>query len=301
MPGASERPRLTSLFGNDVLDRLERLRISPLRRLTSRSHGEHLSGKGGSSTEFSDYRDYVVGDDVRFVDWNIFARLNRPYLKLFQMEEEMHVLLLVDASASMGFESKLQRAKQLAAAFGLMGLMGGERVSAYAFNARQGAPARFAPTSGRANLSNLLRFLERVESGGDAPVEAGIETCLKYHIGRGVAVVVSDFLTFGDVGRALNLLFSSGMETFGLQVLAPAELEPDLAGDVRLVDRETEQTLDVSSANDLLGLYREYREHLERRLAEMLRQRGGRFMSVSSEAPLEWVLFDQLRRRGWVQ
>ncbi len=129
MRGISERPQLTSLFGNDVLDRLERLRIKPLRRLTSRSHGEHLSGKGGSSTEFSDYRDYVPGDDVRFVDWNIFARLNRPYLKLFQMEEEMHVLLLIDASASMGFEGKLLRAKQLAAAFGLMGLMGGERVS----------------------------------------------------------------------------------------------------------------------------------------------------------------------------
>lgn len=301
MRGTSERPQLTSLFGNDVLDRLERLRIKPLRRLTSRSHGEHLSGKGGSSTEFSDYRDYVPGDDVRFVDWNIFARLNRPYLKLFQLEEEMHVMLLVDASASMGFEGKLLRAEQLAAAFGLMGLMGGERVSAYAFNARQGTPARFAPTSGRANLSNLLRFIERIESGGDAPVETGIETCLKHHFGRGVAVVLSDFLTFGDVGRALNLLYSAGMETFGVQVLAPAEMDPDLSGDVRLIDCETEQTLDVSSANDLLGLYREYREHLERRLAEMCRGRGGRFMSVSSEDPLEWLLFDRFRRRGWVQ
>lgn len=301
MRSISERPQLTPLFGNDVLDRLERLRINPQRRLTSRSQGEHLAGKGGSSTEFSDYRDYVPGDDVRFVDWNIFARLNRPYLKLFHLEEEMHVLLLVDASASMGFEGKLERAKQLAAAFGLMGLTGGERVSAYAFNARQGAPARFAPTSGRANLANMLRFIERIESGGDAPVEHGIETCLKYHLGRGVAVVLSDFLTFGDVGRAFNLLFSAGLETFGVQVLAPAEINPDLTGDVRLVDCETEQTLDVSSANDLLGLYQEYREHLERRLADMCRRRGGRFMAVNSESPLDWVLFDQLRRKGWVR
>ena len=182
-----------------------------------------------------------------------------------------------------------------------MGLTGGERVSAYAFNARQGAPARFAPTSGSANLANMFRFIERIESGGDAPVEQGIETCLKYHLGRGVAVVLSDFLTFGDVGRALNLLFSAGLETFGVQVLAPAEINPDLTGDVRLVDCETDQTLDVSSANDLLGLYQEYREHLERRLADLCRQRGGRFMAVSSESALDWVLFDQLRRKGWVQ
>ena len=98
--------QITSLLSNRDLDRLARLRINANRRLTNRARGEHLAAKGGSSTEFCDFRDYSPGDDVRFVDWNIFARINRPYLKQFHMEEEMHVVLLVDASSSMMFEAR---------------------------------------------------------------------------------------------------------------------------------------------------------------------------------------------------
>ena len=100
----SDKPQLTGLLSNDVLHRLERTRINASRRFTNRTSGEHLSGKGGRSIEFSDYRDYVAGDDFRFVDWNAFARLHRPYLKLFHQEEEMNVVLLVDASSSMVFQ-----------------------------------------------------------------------------------------------------------------------------------------------------------------------------------------------------
>ena len=132
MQPLATRPQMTTLLANSVLNRLERLRISPAGRRTSRSRGEHLSGKGGTSTEFCDYRDYAPGDDTRFVDWNIFARLHRPYLKQFHKEEERHVVLLMDASASMKFDDKLSLAKPLAAAFGVMGLLNNERVSAYA-------------------------------------------------------------------------------------------------------------------------------------------------------------------------
>ena len=107
--------QFTSLLENSTLARVERMRLTPLRRLTNRSRGEHLAGKGGTSTEFNDYRDYVAGDDMRYVDWNIFSRLNRPYLKLYRHEEEMHVVVLLDASSSMLFGSKFERARQLAA------------------------------------------------------------------------------------------------------------------------------------------------------------------------------------------
>src|SRR5215204_476465 len=99
---------VTSLFDNQTLSRLERLRIRPRQRRPNRSRGEHLHGKGGTSTEFTDYRDYVAGDDVRFVDWNTFARLNRPYLKLYKHEEEMHVVVIIDASSSMQFDGKFE-------------------------------------------------------------------------------------------------------------------------------------------------------------------------------------------------
>ena len=112
MPAA----QITSLLTNQELDRLGRLRLNATRRFTNRARGEHLAAKGGTSTEFCDFRDYSPGDDARFVDWNIFARINRPYLKQYHMEEEMHVVLLVDASTSMEFEGKLDLARRLAAA-----------------------------------------------------------------------------------------------------------------------------------------------------------------------------------------
>jgi len=295
------KPRLTPLLSNEALSRLERLRINAGQRFTSKSTGEHLSGKGGRSVEFSDYRDYAPGDDVRFVDWNIFARLNRPYLKLYHQEEELHVVILLDASSSMGFEGKLDRARQLAAAFGLMGLFGRERVSVYSFNDSGAAPNRLAPCVGRANMLKIFGFIERIEAGGDAPVEEGMESFLKHHAGRGVAVLLSDFLTFGDLTRAFNLIFGAGLEIFAVQILAPSEIDPDVTGDTRLVDCETEGNLDVSSAGDLLDLYQEYRISYERRLAVLCQQRSGHFLSISSQAPLEWVLFDLFPRRGWVR
>ncbi len=306
--GAAEAPasrtsgaQVTPLLPNDVLGRVQRLRINTTRRFTNKARGEHLSGRGGTSIEFSDYRDYSAGDDIRFVDWNAFARLHRPYLKLFRQEEEMHVVVLVDASASMLFEEKLDCAKGLAAAFGVMGLWGTERVSVWAVGGEEEGPSGLPPCVGRANMMKLFSFIEGIDGGGDAPVEGAIETLLKYHSGRGVAVLLSDFLTFGDLRRAFNLLFSAGLEVFAVQVLAPGEIDPDVTGDLRLVDAESELTLDVSSAADLVRLYQEYRDSYERNLAALSRQRGGRFVSVSSAEPLRSVLFDLLRRKGWVR
>ena len=218
MASARDKTRVTPLLPNDVLDRLERLRMNTIRRFTNKSRGEHLSGRGGSSVEFSDYRDYAPGDDMRFVDWNIFARLHRPYLKLYRQEEEMHVVILVDASSSMLFEGKLWRAKELAAAFSVMGLFGVEKVSVWAFNSLEEAPSYLAPCVGRANMKKVFSFIEGIEGEGDAPLELGIEAFLKHHVGRGVAVLLSDFLTFGDLRRAFNLLFSGGLEIFGIQI-----------------------------------------------------------------------------------
>ena len=110
-----------------------------------------------------------------------------------------------------------------------------------------------------------------------------------------------DFLTFGDLKRGFNLLYSAGLEPFGIQILSPRELDPDLTSDVRGVDSETRETLDISSSADLLNLYQEYRRGLEEELATLCRRRSGQFVSINSTDPVESVLFDQLRRRGWIE
>jgi len=290
----------TTLFDNALLNQIERMRLKPIRRLTNRSRGEHLSGKGGSSTDFADYRDYAAGDDLRYVDWNIFARLRRPYIKQFQHEEEMHVVLLLDASTSMLFEDKLLRAKQLAAAFGIMGLQNVERVSAYAIHARQDQPWMLPLGAGRTRIRKLLKFLEDVEGGGSIPIEKAIETMLRFHRGRGVAIIISDFLTFGDVSRPMNLLYSAGLEVWGLQVLAESEINPNVQGDLRFVDSETQETLDITNASELLNVYQDQRLWLQDALHAMCRSRQGRFMSVSSGMTLPTILFEHLCRQGWI-
>ncbi|MBI3862652.1 MAG: DUF58 domain-containing protein [Planctomycetia bacterium] len=293
--------QFTSLLENETLARLERMRLLPRRRLTNRSRGEHHAAKGGTSTEFADYRDYVPGDDVRYVDWNIFARLERPYVKLYRHEEEMHVVSIVDASSSMQFDGKFERARQLAAAFGLMGLMNVERVSSFSCNHVGKEPIFLPPCTGRVSRRRLFDFLEKIEGGGDFPIELAVEAVLRRHRGRGVVVLLSDFLTFGDLERPLNRLFSAGLEVFAVQILSPSEINPEVTGDIRLIDCESGRMVDVSSADDLLGIYEEHRLALEEELGILCRQRSGRFLSISSRDPLEWVLFDLLRRKGWVR
>lgn len=290
--------QLTSLLSNRELDRLARLRLNANRRFTNRARGEHLAAKGGTSTEFCDYRDYAPGDDVRFVDWNIFARIQRPYLKQFHHEEELHLAIVVDGSSSMSFDGKFDVARKLAASFGVIGLRGQEKVSVTLVG--RGNPSRLQPSSGRMSQRKVFSFLEGCEPGGDVPFDRGIESFLRRHSGRGVTILISDFLSADDFLRPLNLLFSSGLEVFALQVLSPGELSPELNGDLRFVDSETLATLDITSAGDLLTLYHEYREAHAARLAELCRQRSGRFVSVSSGEPFETIMFDMLRRRGWI-
>ena len=301
MESSTTGQQITSLLTNDQLTRLGQMRLGGMRRFTNRSRGEHLAGRSGASNEFNDYRDYSPGDDIRYVDWNIFARLHRPYIKLYLEEEQLHVVLLIDASSSMVFEDKLQRAKQLAAAFGVAALMGAEPVSAAVFNELDGRITRMRPRKGRGGMRHLFTFLEGIDGGGNGPVEAGIEAMLKEHRGRGVVLVLSDFLTGGDLHRAHNLLYGRGLEVFGIQILSPAEIDPELEGDLRFVDCETGQTLDVSSAGDLLGIYQQYRAAYQKNLEQLCRQRSGRFVSISSADSLDFLLFDLLRRRGWLR
>jgi uncharacterized protein (DUF58 family) len=197
------------------------------------------------------------------------------------------------------FEDKFALAQRLAAALGVLGLRGGEKVSAYAFGTA-GTPPRLRPTRGRSAQGKLFAFLENIEGGGETPVERGIEGFLRQHSGRGVAIVLSDFLTDGDLRRSFNLLHNASLEICAVQLLGPSELAPEINGDLRFVDCETAAHLDISAAGDLLSLYHEYRAAHEAQLTALCQQRSGKFLSISSAEPFERVVFDLMRRRGWI-
>src|SRR5919108_1904491 len=153
------------LLSPEFLHRLEQLELVSRKIFLGRMKGERLSKRKGQSVEFADYRNYVIGDDLRFLDWNLFARLDRLFIRLFLEEEDLHFYILIDNSLSMDFgtPTKLHYAKQLAAALGFIGLANLDRVVIEAFNERltQTMPA----ARGRRSLWRLLDFLGKIEAG----------------------------------------------------------------------------------------------------------------------------------------
>ncbi len=299
---SGSKTQMTYLLDNDVLNRIERMRINPLCRNTSRHRGEQLAGRGGSNTEFSDYRDYVYGDDTRFIDWNIFSRLHRPYLKIFRLEEEMHVLIILDGSSSMNFGGKIELAKQISASFAVMALFGGQKTSIYYVSEnRSGLPKCLHNCRGCPAIKKVFSFIEKTVTCGSLPFDKAVDNVLKFHKGKGVAILVTDFLTFGDIKRSFNLLFSAGLEIYALQILSPAELEPEITGDIRLLDSENSATLDISSAGDLLHFYHEHKNAFISEIEKNVRQRSGRYVLVPSDTNIKTVLFEILLRKGWIK
>src|ERR1700747_1202172 len=167
MPQTATEP----LLAPDFLARLEQLELVSRKIFLGRIKGERRSKRKGQSVEFADYRNYVVGDDLRFLDWNLYARLDKLFLRLFLEEEDLHFYLLIDNSLSMGFGSptKLHYAKQVAAALGFIGLVNLDRVVIEAFNDRltQTMPA----ARGRRSLWRMLDFLQKNEPAGPSALK----------------------------------------------------------------------------------------------------------------------------------
>ena len=290
------------LLSPKTVNRLERMRFNPRQRLTSRHRGDHLRGRGGSSTEFSDYRDYSPGDDTRFIDWNIFSRLQRPYLKLFHLEEEMNVVIIVDGSKSMDFDGKFEMAQKLAAALSTIGLHSNEKVSLYLVqDSNRSVPEHISPSSGRFHKNAFFQFIENAQAGGSLQLHEGIEQVVKHHTGKGLAIVISDFMTIGDMNKAFNLLFSNGLAPYALQILSPAELNPELSGDIRFVDSETASTLDISAVGSLTEIYQEYLSNLQTNISEQCQKRSGLYACTDSHTQEDDILLNTLVRRGWIK
>lgn len=290
------------LLSPKTINRLERMRFNPRQRLTSRHRGDHLRGRGGSSTEFSDYRDYSPGDDTRFIDWNIFSRLQRPYLKLFHLEEEMNIVIILDASKSMDFDKKYDLAKSLAAALSLIGLHSNEKVSLYILQDNSlSVPEHISPCSGRFHRNSFFNLIENSNAGGSLQLSEGIDKVVKHHTGKGLALVISDFMTLGDISKSFNLLFSNGLAPYALQVLSPSELNPELNGDIRFIDSETRANLDISAVGSLTEIYQEYLVRFQTGLSEQCQKRSGLYFCTDSHASAEDVLLNTMVRRGWIK
>ncbi len=286
-----------TVFDEGFLRQLERLGLLMKQPARGGLKGGRRSTKHGQSVEFSDYRDYALGDDLRQLDWNVYARLERLFVKLFVEEEDVTVTFLVDASPSMAFgrPEKLQFAKRAAAALGYIALAGEDRVVVSALTGR--VARRQAALRGSGRVFRLLSLLSAIRPAeGATDLLAAVRHAGAMLSGRGVVVLISDLLD-PAADRAVRELAAQGSELIVLHVLSPDELDPPLQGDLRLVDSETGEGVDVTADLATLDAYKARLVAWQDGLAAAASKRRASYAPVPSDLPLADLVFAELRRR----
>jgi uncharacterized protein (DUF58 family) len=288
------------LLSTQVLRQLEQFQLLAARRAKSNLKGERRSRSRGQSVEFADYRNYVPGDDFRHLDWNLYGRLDRLFLRLYEEERELPVTVFLDASESMSFGEprKFDLARQVAAAVGYVALCGFDRVSVRLFPEAAGDMARnqaLRSVRGRKSSLNFLRQLGELNPGGAADFNEALRRGAVESRHAGLAVVLSDFLDPEGYEAGFKALLARGFQVSAMQVLSPEEIAPSTFGDLRLVDAETGFEVEVTYGKYRLKTYRQAVENYCQRLREFCQGRGIHFFRVQSDAVLETLLLRQLR------
>jgi uncharacterized protein (DUF58 family) len=313
---------MSALLTPDLLRQLERLQLLAARRTKSSAKGERRSRARGQSVEFADHRNYSHGDDFRYLDWNLYGRLEKLFVKLYEEERELPVRIFLDASESMSFGTppKFDFARQVAAAIGYVALCGFDRVSVVTFpdaapeessatastseaaNANSAASstelaARGALRSVRGKKSSLQFFqnLHNLTARGSTDLNQALRRGALEARQAGVAVVLSDFLDPAGYEAGLSALLGRGFQINAVQILAPEEVNPPTYGDLRLVDAETGVRQEVTFGRYRLKAYQQTVQNFIQRLAEFCKPRGIHFISAQSDMSLETLLLKEMR------
>jgi uncharacterized protein (DUF58 family) len=294
---ATQGPLLEPQF----LHKLEQLELVSRKIFLGLMKGERRSKKKGQSVEFADYRNYVKGDDLRFLDWNLYARLDRLFIRLFQEEEDLHFYVLIDNSLSMDFgnPSKLHYARQIAAALGFIGLVNMDRVVIEAFNDRitQSLPA----VRGRKSLWRLLDFLQKLEPAGPSNLRESLKTFTMKSSGKGIVILLSDFMDKGGYEDALRYLVARQYDIYLIHVLSQEEIEPELMGDLKLIDVEDFDEAEVTIGGPLIKKYKQNLAAYRASLQDFCMKRGVTYLFTSNQVPFDRLVLTYLRQRGLVK
>jgi uncharacterized protein (DUF58 family) len=288
------------LLTSDFLRKLEHLSLMVKRVFPGRMRGERRSSKRGASVEFADYRNYTTGDDFRRVDWNVYARLEKLFLKLFVEEEDLHVYILFDASRSMTFgePSKLLHAKRAAAALGYIGLKSLDRVG---FAALTGNNARIlTPKRGKGNAFAVFDWLKSIPGEGPTNLSESIKDFTLRTNTPGIAIVISDFFD-PDYEKGIFALLSRRFEVSLLHVLDDEELQPSLVGDLKLVDSETGVEREISITPALLRRYQQAVTEFCGGIEQFCLKYGVNYVQTTVSSDFEDLILNYLRRRRMVK
>src|SRR5579863_2627436 len=274
-------------FTPEFIARLDQLRIKTRREFAGLGKGTHLSPRRGSSLEFSDFRHYSDGDDFRYIDWGLYGRTDKLYIKLFKEEEDLLTYIFIDASASMAFperDRKFEAAVATALAIAYVALASGDRVMIRVIAGR-GTPPPHAFVYGRHRIVELGRNLTAIRPGGEVDLAPALARELVSIRRAGKVFVISDFLAMlNSVERGLGLFTAANMDVSAVQVLGGSELEGQgLSGDVEVVDAETGERVRVAMGPRERAKYRETLTRLAQEIKSFCFRRGLRYALYTTD------------------
>ncbi len=297
-PAAGKEP---PLLDASFLRHLERLQLLCKKVFLGRMKGERRSKKRGISIEFADYRDYTRGDDLRFLDWNVYGRLDRLFTKLFHEEEDLYLYIVVDTSGSMnsGEPNKAWFARRTAAALAYIALAGLDRVCLVGFNRDRYRWLR--PLRGKTRIWSILDFLQQLPMEGETTLAEGCRRFALQQARGGVVVLLSDLLDPAGYEGAFKHLLQNRNELYVLQVLSPQEVHPDLFGALRLLDVETGEPVEITVTDELLNTYERRLRAFQSEITRICHRYGIHYLPVSSGDSLERMLTDTFRHMGLIE
>lgn len=289
------------LFDDEFQRKLETLAIVSRRVFAGRMRAERRSKKKGSGLEFADHRNYVPGDDFRFVDWGIYQRFGRLLVRLYEEEEDLSIYFLVDCSTSMGFGdgAKFDQARRLAAALAYVGLANLDRVTLVGI--ADTLVSRIPTTRGKGRIFKVFRALSEMEPTGQTDLQEALRTFVAQHKRRGLAVLISDLYDPAGFERGINVLRYNKFEPYVLHIVDEREARPNLRGDVRVYDCETGDEREVTVTEKVLermeAAYRSYRRDVEL----FCSKNQVPYFSADARAPFDELVLSVFRRGGFLR
>ncbi len=287
------------VFDGEFFEKLEAVALSMQGPMGGFFGGSRKAHGYGNTVEFADFREYVPGDDLRRIDWNVFARFEKYFIKLFTDERQLHHRIIIDCSASMatGKPEKAEMALRLAAGLGYLAVCAMDRVSFLMLHGDTLTDLT-GTLLGKTSVTRAAMMLEDVDFYGETEIEKAILNYSNPGYDDGLTIIISDFLTESNFKSAVDFLLYRHREVMLLQVLSPEEVNPDIKGDIHFIDLESELPNDYRNVHMKVdrNFYRAYQEAVEgykTEIADFCRSRGASYIFATTDMTVEQVIFEK--------
>ena len=294
----------SAYLNDEFFSRLETLALNLRADLNGYFGGKHFVRSYGQTVEFADYREYQLGDDIRRIDWNLFSRFEKYFIRLFTDERQMDVQIFLDCSASMGKENrtKAEYAVSVAAALGFLSVHNMDKVS-FKLIKEDAVEDPFGTIIGKNSFFRAISLLENLNFSDDVDISQAVSSCANTGSNNGLSVIISDFLTRKDWKKAVDYLTYKKRQVLAIQLLSPEEEEPTYSGRVSLIDVESGDLADPRNmklriTRSLQLAYQEALKDMKADIKSFCASRGADFISVTTDKPVERMLFGELLKAG---